>query len=120
MIELVYILRAIKTPQTIAFEELERFIYDQLLWQDRISIYSTSAGLDRDLRFLADLGAIEYDGRTIKVVPSVFRERTQQIVETAHSMIAGNAYLKHIIDTIKRRAEEFAERVARAGAQAAV
>jgi hypothetical protein len=73
MIELVYILRAIKEPQTITFEELERFIYDQLLWRDGISIYSTSMGLDEDLRFLADLGAIEYDGRTITVVPSVFR-----------------------------------------------
>jgi hypothetical protein len=32
-------------------------------------------------------------------------------------MIAGNAYLKHVVDTIKRRAEEFAKRLA---AQAAV
>jgi hypothetical protein len=117
MIELAYILRAIKEPRSISFEELERFIYDQLWRQDRISIYSTSLELDEDLRRLANLGAIEYDGKTITIVPNTFRERTRQIVETAEWMIAGNAYLKYVIDVIKRRAEEFAERGA---AQAAV
>lgn len=123
MIELIWILRtAVKgdRPQSIRFEDLEWLLFDRLWGQDRIAIYSTSLMLDEDLRKLANLGAIEYDGKTIAVDPNAFRQKTEPIVWTANWMIAGNAYLKYVRDRIVQRAEELAERVARADAQAAV
>jgi len=122
MIELIWILRtAVKgdRPQSIRFEDLEWLLFDRLWGQDRIAVYGTSLRLDEELQKLADLGAIQYDGKTITVDPNAFRQKTEPIVRTAEWMIAGNAYLKYVRDRIVQRAEELAER-ARAAAQAAV
>jgi hypothetical protein len=122
MIELIWILRTVKgdRPQSIRFEDLEWLLFK--LWeQDRIAIYGTSLALDEELQKLADLGAIQYDGKTIIVDPNTFKQKTELIVRVAQWMLAGNAYLKYVRDRIVQRAEELlAERIARADAQAAV
>jgi hypothetical protein len=118
MIELICILRTLNSRgiRQVARKDLEEFLMD--LWvSERISIYSTLDRLYEDLQRLAEIGVIRYDGRTV-AMDTNFMRKSEPIKRMTLWWIAGNAYLKHIFDVIRRRAEEFADRLSQKGAEA--
>jgi hypothetical protein len=111
MLELVHILRALSSRgvRQVALKDLEEFLLK--LWDsERISIYSTFDRLCEDLQRLAEIGVIGYDGRMV-TINDEFIKRTELVKRMTTSLTAGNAYLTHIFDVIRRRAEEFADRL---------
>jgi len=111
MLELVHILRALSSRgvRQVALKDLEEFLLK--LWDsERISIYSTFDRLCEDLQRLAEIGVIGYDGRMV-TINDEFIKRTELVKRMTASLTAGNAYLTHIFDVIRRRAEEFADRL---------
>jgi hypothetical protein len=111
MIELVHILRTLKIRgvRQVAVKDLEEFLLD--LWDsERISIYSTFDRLYEDLHRLSEIGAIRYDGRVVAMNED-FMQKTALIERMTRGLIAGNAYLTYIFDDIKRRTDEFADRL---------
>jgi uncharacterized protein YlzI (FlbEa/FlbD family) len=118
MIELVHILRTLSDRgiRQVDLKELEEFLLD--LWDsERISIYSTFDILYEDLQRLAEIGVVRYDGRTV-VINEGFMQKTELMKRMTMGLIAGNAYLTYIFDVLKRRAEEFADKLAQKGAEA--
>jgi hypothetical protein len=111
MIELIHILRTLysKGVRQVAQKDLEEFLLD--LWDsERISIYSTFDRLYEDLQRLAEIGIIRYDGRTV-AMGNDFMRKSELIKRMTSRWITGSAYLTYIFDVIRRRAEEFADRL---------
>ncbi len=117
MIELVYILRAIVESLrhkncgmlTIKFAQLEQLVFDELWQKRRVAIYSTSWEMEKDLTKLADLGLFKYESGEIRIGnPGEFLEKTEPFMLVARNMIAGNAYLKHVIQLIEDGARRYA------------
>jgi len=111
MIELIHILRTLNSRgvRQVARKDLEEFLLD--LWDsERVSIYSTFDRLCEDLQMLAEIGVIGYDGNTI-TMDGDFMQKTELMERMTVGLIAGNAYLKHVFGIIRRRAEEFADRL---------
>ena len=111
MIELIHILRTLngRGVRQVAREDLEEFLLD--LWDsERVSIYSTFDRLCEDLQRLAEIGVIRYDGSTI-TMDEDFMQKTELMERMTMWWTAGNAYLKHVLGIIRRRAEEFADQL---------
>ena len=111
MIELVHILRTLnsKGVRQVARKDLEKFLLD--LWDsERISIYSTFDRLHEDLQMLAEFFGVRYDSKMVTMSED-FMQKTERVAEMTLWWIGGNAYLKHVFETIKRHAEEFANRL---------
>ena len=119
MIELVHILRTVVLTAcgsslrrcSIKFDELERLVFDILWREERIAIYETAWELEEEVRKLADLGAIKYErGEVIITDPNEFLRKITPFEIVTKNMIAGNAYLKHVMQQIERRTREYVEK----------
>jgi len=111
MIELIHILRTLysKGIRQVARKDLEEFLLD--LWDsERISIYSTFDRLHEDLQRLAEIGVIRYNNRMVTMNED-FMRKSELIKRMIAGWIAGSAYFTYIFDVIRRRAEEFADRL---------
>jgi len=124
MIELVYILRAAALAACggeeglrrcnmppIKFSELERLVFDVLWQEERIAIYETAWELEDEVKKLADLGVIKYERGEITIDPNEFLKKIAPFELVAKNMIAGNAYLKHVIQRIVERTREYAKNI---------
>jgi len=121
MIELVYILRTIastacESPHprgcvlSIKFDELERLVFDVLWQEERIAIYETAWELEDEVKKLADLGVIKYKRGEITIDPE-FLKKIAPFEIVTKNMVAGNAYLKHVIQRIEERTREYAKNI---------
>jgi len=83
-----------------------------VLWrEERIAIYETAWELEEEVRKLADLGAIKYErGEVIITDPGEFLRKITPFEIVTKNMIAGNAYLKHVMQQIERRTREYVEK----------
>jgi hypothetical protein len=118
MIELVYILRTIVevtcgsarqcSVPPIRFSQLEQLVFDELWEKRRVAIYSTAREMEKDLEKLAALGVIKYESGEIRIEPSEFLKKTEPFVLVAKNMIAGNEYLKYVIQLIEDGARRYA------------
>jgi len=124
MIELVHILRAIveavcggreenlrqcKMPP-IRFSQLEQLVFDELWQKRRVVVYSTAWEMKKDLERLADLGILKYESGEIRIEnPGEFLEKTTPFVIVTRNMVAGNEYLKYVVQLIEDGTRRYAK-----------
>jgi hypothetical protein len=118
MIELVHILRTIVETTCsyirqcgvppIRFGQLEQLVFDELWKKRRVVIYSTAREMEKDLEKLATLGVIKYESGEIRIEnPDEFLEKTTLFAVVTRNMVAGNAYLKYVIQLIEDGARRY-------------
>ncbi|MFZ8841178.1 MAG: hypothetical protein ACO2PM_20115 [Pyrobaculum sp.] len=120
MIELVHILRAVVEAACggedlrrcsvlpIKFSQLEQLVFGELWEKRRVALYSTAREMEKDLEKLADLGVLKYESGEIRIDPGEFLRKIEPFMLVSRNMVAGNMYLKHVIQLIEDGARRYA------------
>jgi hypothetical protein len=108
--EAIYLLReavkrATQNEVHISIESLRKVIFQELLEEDNIAIYSSEAGLDEDLEILQKLSFLTMNDGKIIINREAFLNATK-FVEKQEELLKNDRYATAILEKLKQRARD--------------
>jgi hypothetical protein len=108
--EAIYLLReavkrATQNEVHISIKSLRKVIFQELLGEDNIAIYSSEAGLDEDLEILQKLSFLTMNDGKIIINREAFLNATK-FVEKQEELLKDDRYATAILEKLKQRARD--------------